>query len=465
MIYIVPAGAINSSSLSGNGKKEYEVTYSLGQRLMDALVEKGEAVWMSRTSPYAEYSSTELSKKMDIEAPELIINIACYSDIDPAKFGFNVACSKYSAFVGTTVLAFKNCGFKPLYESGWSITGKSTGAKLQEITLYLGYISNAEDAARFSSTKFDELTTQIISLAYAPAVVLGQTTPKILNSDPYLSAYPDAVVATASTIPIRAAMGSFSDTVLIDNPALEHVWILSAMGSGLVAVTDGSNTTTVRMLSGTGAWETISGTYTGAGTINVLASPETMLTAVWVASKGVLGNLDDPVANYSILPPEYVDAFDFDPAKITQDIGGNVLTSATSLLGRASDFSGGSLKSALEGMLQKIDMVQLNPQTFVDNIDEFCAQLKGVDLKKVPVVDPNKIAIGYNKLEELLQNVNRSDKRAAIIDAANNMRNVERMMRQQLDSADTNALINEAKEASKVLIQRMENVGKQLSRK
>jgi hypothetical protein len=230
-------------------------------------------------------------------------------------------------------------------------------------------------------------------------------------------------------------------------------------------VIDGAGNEITKVLEGKGAWEKLTGDYYGTGSIRMVGEQSTLFTGLWVAPKGTMGVLDDPVAKYSILPPQYVEAFQFDPTKITSDIGGNVLTAASSLMERAADMKLPDIKGALAELFQKIDLAQLNPQSFIDNVDEFCSQLKSIDLTKIPVVDPSSVNIKYDKIEELLQHVTRIDKRAAIIEATNMMRNVERAILQQVESLDTGTLINEAKKNADPIVKRMEEIGRRLSKK
>lgn len=170
--------------------------------------------------------------------------------------------------------------------------------------------------------------------------------------------------------------------------------------------------------------------------------------------------------SYSAIPPEYVEAFPFDPSAVTAEslTENGVLTNGKSLMERAADLKVPNPAAELQSLFAKVDQMSLNPRAFVANIDKFTQQLNGVSTTKVPVIDPTKVKVAYNKLEGLQQHVHRADKKGAIQNAVNRMKSIERSVKQHLNSINPAKLFDKAKTDAAKIAKRAENAGKELGK-
>ena len=453
---------------SGVVNADYAINLNFANKLYSALVSQGESCLLPLAN--GEYlSSSAYSRMLMNNYFDIIFNIKCLYDVGTEVSGFSIECDSYTSLIATIAGEFKKWGSASVYPLGYSGLNahtKTSNPDCREITLGLGYITNAEDNARLvDDVKLQELVDRISAACYAPPIRSVQAANKNAVPDPYfevdVSAYEHEEAITKgweedldTRVPgdvsrlIRTTIDDVPVHILdvhtVDGDREPLCWqtkVKSELYSKeclaifsyrmktetsklIVSVGDEIKTYTYTNLAWTTQSINVTPTiYEPMFKLYIPANSFIEIAAVWLMPVGTLGNLDNPLAKYTLYPPEYQPTTTVDLDAIAAYNG--TISSSNSLLSRAKDImSDATAVSNLTTALSKIDQVSISPAAFTNvasGINEVLNKLTAV----ASIVDINSLETEYAILEKSLSSVMRSDKKGALINAINTIKGVE----------------------------------------
>ncbi|MDD2230754.1 MAG: N-acetylmuramoyl-L-alanine amidase [Candidatus Cloacimonetes bacterium] len=427
MIILNPMGSSNGAYLLVNNVYDYNVTYSFASSIAAYLRLRGENCILTR---YTSESLVGIAYNSFIvnNAPDIIINIKCITDLTAAPQGYTVECDKYSALTATISAEISKMGITPVYPLGYKVVSAKTSAKYTEITIGLGYLTNPDDFAKISDNTFlDLLAKHIVDASYGPPTKIMQPSDSVYVKDSYMydtSAWiedavnkltsdvgvivedsitnvPVRILRLKTTADVRVGPYTYHTPInIVGSESLEASYtiivsyrIKAAGGSGIVK----AGSTVKALAYEDSAWHKIVFEYahTDGDVLTLGANANTSIdfTAVWVTNSGVLDSVDDPLKNYSMFPPGYRPITSIDPTSIKDSIA-NVVTNASSLIGRAQDTSITNANSKIKESLGMLDQISISVKPFVDGIKGVMSQVTGL-LKlpstKIPAIPGIKI--------------------------------------------------------------------------
>lgn len=505
MILLNPIGGSNQQFAEANGLRDYNVAYEFATYFGSYLQAKGENVSMTRsTSEYP--NALTLNSIINNTAPDVIFNIKAMYDLGSEPKGFLLECNAYSVLTGTISAELTKWAGKCVYPMGYKVTNSSTKAKITEITIGLGYISNADDAARMGSTGLDDIAKLIVTAAYGPPIKACQQVDPVYVPDPYL--YDDSKWKEDS-----GNMGSDSGTIILDSIENISVHLLRIRTRGdhtvpyywstqdtiedknkvyKVIVSARSQSTKAKICLQAGSqsiqeqvtdssWHRYTMTYDNtAGKLMIGTLGDTIVdfTAIWIAPEGQLGALDDPSKLYSLYPPGYRPVTTIDPTTSAYAPNTGVVTQANTLIGRAIDTGTNAVGTeALADVLNKVDSLALSPKALVGGVQGIINQITGGSLGALSVLDASSLlsSINYSGLQNMLKYSNRADKRLAMQKAINQLKSLETAAKQQQASAikagvspqaamqEAQRNLSKAQALGSVVQKRIQTVGQNLS--
>lgn len=493
MIVLNPMGGSNQRVISANGLLDYDVNYLFASYLGKYLTLRGEQVVFTRSTSEAR---TEIAYNRLIAdaSPDIILHIRCLEDVSPDPRGFLVECDKYTALSGTITSELYKWNNKSVYPIGYKEVPRSIKARLTEITIGLGYLTNALDADLLKSNEsLENLALCIVDAAYGPPTKSIQPKDDIYVQDPYMyrtlcwqeelstkvstdrgsletvtiENIPCRVLRLVTTDAAHATPYLWSTPVTITDFSKEYTLIVSARTKqrncrGYVAV--GSKNTTYTFLDE--AWHRITVDYVDGDKVFLGAYGNATIefTAVWLTPKGTLGSIDDPNKQYSIFPPGYRPVTFIDPTSVDRKLVQSVVTQANSLIGRAQDTSKPSVNSGIGDILSKIDQLPISTKAFVSGVQGINGQFCSLDLRKINVLDPQEMLskIDYAGIENMVKYVGRMDKKSALQKAINDMKGVEQAAQQLVKTYDQRLEL--AKKRAEVIQKRMASKGEAMGR-
>jgi hypothetical protein len=461
-------------------------------RLAAALQAKGEGVFQTQLSGL-NTNPIELKKKLVRLRPDVIINVKCESDLDPNIRGFFIECNKYTALVGTMAFVFDRNGFEPSILTGYMVTGASTSARLCEITINLGFISNLADSALLENTVLDNLIKDIVAFSYAPPTKPLYVDEDVILPDSYFTKGLWTEVGDSKTVgdtgviediqvshvPLRALRLTRATTgvlpyqwkidftnTLVGHP---HKCLFSVRNITTDLTVDASIQVDVAGVSESYTltsrewaqfeFELVPSTTADSISFGVLNACEVQVASVWIVPSGAFDELDDPAKRYSIFPPQYRPTKTIELPTSPTDIIREVATEASSLIGRAADAKASNIGSELQGLTGQLDFIKLNPKSFIDSTGPFMRSMSNESLTQIPVIDPSKVDIKYETIEKMIPEINRSDKQIALQKAVNSMKNLERAVEHHLSSGDMSSLEGKAQEYAVAVKDRFKKIG------
>ena len=500
MILINPMSGSNKVFISANGLKDYDVNYTFASYLSKYLQAKGDKVMLTRSTSEAR-TDIELTRLYTNAAPDIVFHIKCLSDLGSTVKGYTVECDQYTALAATVSAELLKWGAASVYPIGYKIlSGLSSYseepvrgtsvAKYTEITIGLGYLTNPEDVARLGdNSKLEALARTMVTAAYGPPTKVMQPKDDVYTPDPYLydaskwteqaqTKLADDVGAivddTNAGIPIKLLRLSaksahttpytWSTPFTLPDAVKKYVAIVSVRGATVGSKGYIKVGSTVQEPSYPDTnWHTVSFDYIDGDAVYLGVSSGTLeYTAVWVTPKGELGNLDDPLKQYSIYPPGYrpdtvIDSTALKAAASSTD----VITRANTLIGRALDTSQIKASDVLQAALSKVDQLAISPKALTSSLQGIMGQIssQAQSLTNISKLDPSKVlkGINYSGMEGMLKNMARNDKRAALQKAVNDMKSTEQAAKKQLASLADKT--KKAKEQAELIKKRMEAKG------
>lgn len=457
MILINPLSGTNKNYINVGNVYDYDINYTFATMLSTALSAKGEACILSRNSSVYP-SDSVYALLLNNNSFDVIINVKCLYDIGSDVSGFSIECDKYNALVATISDEFVKVGSTCIYPKGYKTVvtaSRSTAAKYTEITVGLGFLSNADDLVNLvSNTWLETLAKNIVAAAYAAPIRNTQPSDAILIADPYF--YGEGAWYVDETTAIETDDASIQDVTIDDVPAkvlnlktsasertFDYTWLTEVStdaygvactitlsyrfksATSSLSVTLGETTTPYAFLDY--RWHTV--TFNGVPNsidkyvkLSIPSSSDVDITAVWPAKASIIGSIDDPVSDYSIYPPAYQKVTETDLAKLAAS--NTSISTANSLLSRAQDTTT-SLASTLQDAFSKIDQIVLSPSSLASSMGSILSMLQKTNLASVSKLNPGSLKVDYEVLETAIASVNRADKKASMLNAVNTIKGVE----------------------------------------
>ena len=471
MILINPVHKIVNNAV----RTDYPLNLDFARKLYTALTAKGEECLLPLDSEGAYLSDTAYSKLFTNDKFSVIFNIVCLYDISIATSGYSIECDKCNALVIAISDELTNWGASSIYPLGYKTSISTTPAEYTEITIGLGFITNIADNARITSSESQQkLVDRIVAAAYAAPSRNTQPDDNIGVADPYFYDTESWLLDTSTTIigdntsvldssidsiPIKLLNVKTPDNVE-DDPLTEGIdetitratplrWYTSisndlwacnvlviysykfnkSSGSLVVQVNDSDTAISTHTYEDS-KWHTTSFKTTIVNSNSMLnlyyaAGSDIDVTAVWISKAAVIGTVDDPLSKYSIYPPEYAPITTLATDTIAA-YNGSVST-ATTLLGKALDtLTAAATIVDISTALSKLDQVPINTDSCVKAASDGTLAVAKMSGGKLTSSDLNKIVVDYALLQTALSYVRRSDKKAAMMNAVNAMKGIEK---------------------------------------
>ncbi len=344
----------------------HHINYRLAELLKDYIILKGDECMLTRESEDAANKLwMSFENKYDIP---VYITIDMYADFDANASGYDILCDTYNSLVATFNYELFKLNRKPIRDLGYKVTGAARASKYSDITLYLGYATNATELDWWKDeANLDLVAKRLTEGAYGPPVKTIEDTDATGNDDPYfykIDAWKESqeidgcsaeiAETTYTGLPLRyISINSVAETG-------EYTWeipntyeketmcifigSLRSHGSSPTCYIKIGNTEYTDVVSDTTfSIKVFEGTV-GTGTpikLGVKGKGRIDYSGIWVAPKGSMGALDDPRTDYSIFPPGYRPVNKVTSAYASADSIHIALTTAHTLIERAQDVQSG----------------------------------------------------------------------------------------------------------------------------
>ena len=395
-------------------------------------------------------TESTLANLVRVYTPQVVISIDCYTDISAASKGYNVVANAYNALVGTISYEMFTQGLTNVTETGYSITGKLQYGTVTDITIYLGFATNADDAKYLQKTTFlDLVAKRIIEGSYGPPIKALNVADNTGNADPYFYTIDTWKEVTAK----EGCSGTIEETLYSGIPVryllltnafdTDYLWSIPLTytadhTNGILLVTARSHAgtqqlriktknidfvtpvtnTTFTMFQTTG--DLVPNDYIQIGSASKGALD---ITAVWAAKAGTLGTIDDPRTEYSIFPPGYRLTTTYSTATTPAETIHLALTTAATLITRAQDTS--ITETTASDTLAASSASSYSTSDYSSAVTDILSQLSIADPTKPLLVDLASIKTDYSALEASLSTITDMDKKIAVMAVINDLKTLK----------------------------------------
>ena len=474
----------------------WHINYIFATYLEKYIEIKGGNVMLSRKSEAA--TAMDLKALKINYAPAITITIDCYVDIDPKANGYDIICDSYNALVGTINYESYMQDRTPIRELGYKATGSLKYGKYTDIALYLGFVSNSEDASFLcTESNLDAWAKRLAEGAYGPPIKTIINTDPAGNFDPYfyrIDTWKEADNEPGSSASIEQTLYSGLPVRYLsidshvtgyypvpeppegEEPIPEEELIpkhyswstpttydepKKCLFIGSVRAPSGPATAYLRIGDTEYTEDITDSNFTivmfeaeaqpGAHVyLGVVGTGRLDYSGIWVAPRGTLGTLDDPRSTYSIFPPGYRATTPTSDAYNNADAIHAALTNARTLIERAQDKTSGPATNTGSGIGgtstnkpsssgNKIDVVL----SYASAVTSYAAALTGVmsileevSDGKLNIVDPTTINVDFEALENSISVLKPTDSIVSVLLSVNDIKTMADAVSQQLQTEE-----------------------------